>query len=83
MYEQDVIEHIFFLDKEFHAEYQPIVDINNKNEIVAYEALARFTKSGHSVAPNKIFQDINDDDLVFQLEKKIKKFQVDRKPINT
>jgi EAL domain-containing protein (putative c-di-GMP-specific phosphodiesterase class I) len=82
VYEQDIIEHIFFLDKEFHAEYQPIVDIH-ENKIVAYEALARFTKNGHNVAPDKIFREISDDGLVFQLEKTIKKFQVDRKPLKS
>jgi EAL domain-containing protein (putative c-di-GMP-specific phosphodiesterase class I) len=82
MYEKDIVEHIFFLDKEFYAEYQPVVELET-GDIVAYEALARFTRDSQNVAPDKIFGQISDDKLVFQLEKTIKKFQVDRKPINS
>lgn len=81
MYERDIVEHIFFLDKEFHTEYQPVIELAT-NEIVAYEALARFTRETKNIPPDKIFNQISDDKLVFQLEKKIKKFQFDRKPLN-
>lgn len=82
MNQKDIVEHIFFLDKEFYTEYQPVVEVSSK-KIVAYEALARFYRDGKSIPPNNIFNQIKDDDLVFQLEKKIKKFQVDRKPLNS
>jgi EAL domain-containing protein (putative c-di-GMP-specific phosphodiesterase class I) len=75
----DRVENLFFSDKEYSCEYQPIISVEN-GEVVGYEALSRFNKDGKAVPPIDIFTKISDIDLLFQIESRITAFQVDNRP---
>jgi EAL domain-containing protein (putative c-di-GMP-specific phosphodiesterase class I) len=76
----DKIENLFFSDKTYSCEYQPLVSIDN-DEVVGYEALSRFAKDGKPVPPIEIFRKINDIDLLFQIESRITAFQIENRPV--
>jgi len=76
----DRVENLFFSDKSYSCEYQPLISLED-GDIVGYEALSRFAKDGKPVPPNQIFGKIKDVDLLFQIESKITCFQLDNRPI--
>jgi EAL domain-containing protein (putative c-di-GMP-specific phosphodiesterase class I) len=73
------IEDLFFLDKKFYTMYEPVYSIST-DTIIAYEALARFQQGLNNIPADILFSNLNDEKMVFELEKKIKKFQLDNRP---
>ncbi|WP_232371563.1 EAL domain-containing protein [Leptospira ainazelensis] len=71
------------LEKEnFHTEYQPIISLEN-GEIFAYEALARFKIEDQNVSPDFVFKELhNQEELFFEFEKNLKRFQIRNRPYN-
>ncbi|AOP33047.1 histidine kinase [Leptospira tipperaryensis] len=66
----------------FHTEYQPILSLENGN-IFAYEALARFNIEGKNVSPDFVFKELHhQEDLFFEFEKNLKRFQIQNRPEN-
>ncbi len=60
--------------------YHPLIDLDT-NDVVAYEALARFNVDGEDVAPNLVFGALRDDrTLLFTLESRLKALQLANRP---
>lgn len=75
-----MIENIL-LKKSYGVEYQPFISTQN-GEVMAYEALSRFTYNNKKISPDIFFKNCHDhSDLFFQSEQMLKKFQFENRPL--
>lgn len=68
------------LQKKLQTQYQPIISVADDN-VLAYEALARFNLEGQPIPPDIVFEVCHKDlSLFYELEMKVKKHQFQFRP---
>ncbi len=64
---------------DYKTKYEPIIDVNNNNEVFAYEALSKFAIDERIISTEEIFRKLHyHNNLFFELEKRNKIHQVNK-----